>query len=148
MKKAVSSGLLTAMLFVALIGCTQPPANSPTTLPTPAPTSTPDPSPTTSLTLLPPQSTLPSDPSPSPSPTELPHVSFAVIGDFGSAGPDLAAVAALIDSWQVDLILTTGDNNYRVGSPFTIDENIGQYFHEYIFPYQGTYGEGAQQNRF
>jgi hypothetical protein len=60
----------------------------------------------------------------------------------------LAEVAALIDSWQVDLILTTGDNNYPIGSPNTIDENIGQYFHAFIHPYQGEYGTGAQENRF
>ena len=71
-----------------------------------------------------------------------------MIGDYGRAGEDLAAVASLIDSWDVDLIITTGDNNYPVGSPYTIDENIGQYFHNYIAPYQGSYGEGATENRF
>jgi len=75
-------------------------------------------------------------------------VTFAVIGDYGTAGPDLAAVAALIDSWAVDFIITVGDNNYPVGSPKTIDENIGQYFHSYIYPYQGEYGSGADVNRF
>jgi hypothetical protein len=71
-----------------------------------------------------------------------------VIGDYGTAGPDLAAVAALIDSWRVDFIITTGDNNYPIGSPKTIDENIGQYFHSYISPYTGDYGPGAETNRF
>jgi hypothetical protein len=83
-----------------------------------------------------------------PTPTEIPVVTFAVIGDFGTAGPDLAAVSALIDSWQVDFILTVGDNNYPVGSPETIDENIGQYFHSYIYPYKGEYGLGAESIRF
>lgn len=71
-----------------------------------------------------------------------------MIGDYGRAGESLAAVASLIDSWDVDLIITTGDNNYPVGSPYTIDENIGQYFHKYISPYQGSYGQGAEENRF
>jgi hypothetical protein len=75
-------------------------------------------------------------------------VRFAVIGDYGKAGAPLAAVAALIDSWQVDLIITTGDNNYPLGEVSTIDENIGQYFHAYIYPYQGEYGPGADINRF
>ena len=51
-----------------------------------------------------------------PSPTPLPVVRFAVIGDYGLAGDDLAAVAALVDSWEVDLIITTGDNNYPFGA--------------------------------
>jgi hypothetical protein len=85
---------------------------------------------------------------PIPTQTPIPEVSFAVIGDFGLAGPDLEQVAALIDSWEVDFIITTGDNNYPSGEASTIDENIGQYFHEYIYPYQGSFGEGAQINRF
>lgn len=73
---------------------------------------------------------------------------FAVIGDFGQAGPDETAVAALVESWQPDFIATVGDNNYPDGEEKTIDVNIGQYFHQYIFPYHGTYGEGAKTNRF
>lgn len=73
---------------------------------------------------------------------------IAVIGDFGSAGQPLADVASLIKSWAPDFILTTGDNNYPSGEASTIDENIGQYFHEYIFPYTGQYGAGADQYRF
>jgi hypothetical protein len=83
-----------------------------------------------------------------PSPTPIPVVRFAVIGDFGRAGPDLKAVADLIDSWQVDFIITTGDNNYPDGAQETIDSNIGQYFHAYISPYIGEYGPGADINRF
>ncbi len=73
---------------------------------------------------------------------------FAVIGDYGYAGQPLADVAALIDSWDVDFIVTTGDNNYNIGAADTIDANIGQYFHDYISPYQGSYGTGAVENRF
>lgn len=76
------------------------------------------------------------------------QINFAVIGDYGHAGPDLLAVSNLIKSWNPDFIITTGDNNYDVGSPYTIDPNIGQYFHEFIFPYYGTYGEGASVNEF
>jgi hypothetical protein len=89
-------------------------------------------------------------PLPLPTPTQTPDpvVRFAVIGDFGTAGPALADVANLIKSWNPDFILTTGDNNYPSGSAETIDENIGQYFHEYIFPYIGQFGQGANSNRF
>lgn len=73
---------------------------------------------------------------------------FAVIGDYGEAGEPLADVSAMINRWDVDFIVTAGDNNYADGEASTIDENIGQYFHEYIYPYKGTYGPGAEENRF
>lgn len=75
-------------------------------------------------------------------------VTFAVIGDYGYVGQAEADVAALVDSWQVDFILTTGDNNYPDGTAATIDDNIGQYYQAYIAPYTGAYGPGAAQNRF
>lgn len=73
---------------------------------------------------------------------------FAVIGDFGDAGRPEADVAALIHSWKVDLIVTTGDNNYAYGKARTIDRNIGQYFAEFIHPYKGDYGTGGTENHF
>ncbi|MCI0396745.1 MAG: metallophosphoesterase [Chloroflexi bacterium] len=73
---------------------------------------------------------------------------LAVIGDYGDSGPAEAAVAELVKSWNVDFVVTTGDNNYFNGKASTIDENIGQYYHEFIHPYKGTYGVGADANRF
>lgn len=73
---------------------------------------------------------------------------FAVIGDFGLAGTAEEDVANLINSWNVDLIITLGDNNYPDGKASTIDENIGQYYHQYIYPYVGSYGGGSNVNRF
>lgn len=73
---------------------------------------------------------------------------FAVIGDFGLAGTAEEDVANLINSWNVDFIITLGDNNYPDGKASTIDENIGQYYHQYIYPYVGSYGEGSDVNRF
>jgi tartrate-resistant acid phosphatase type 5 len=73
---------------------------------------------------------------------------FTVIGDYGKANQAEADVADLIKSWKPDLIITTGDNNYPDGAAGTIDENIGQFFHEFIAPYKGSYGEGGQENRF
>ena len=72
---------------------------------------------------------------------------FAVIGDYGDAGEPEADVAALVKSWNPEFIITTGDNNYPSGAAETIDENIGQYYHEFI-SLPGTYGEGADTNRF
>jgi tartrate-resistant acid phosphatase type 5 len=75
-------------------------------------------------------------------------VRFAVIGDYGSAGSASAAVAAMVIGWSPDFILTTGDNNYPSGAAETIDDNIGQYYSDFIFPYYGEYGTGGDINRF
>jgi len=87
-------------------------------------------------------------PPPAASPTAVPEVHFALIGDYGDAAYGLPAVAELVSSWQPDLILTLGDNNYPDGSAETIDENIGQFFAPYISPYKGEYGPGGKTNRF
>ncbi len=73
---------------------------------------------------------------------------FAVIGDFGQAGRHAMGVAEMIDSWHVDFIVTTGDNNYQDGEASTMDENIGQYYHRYIGDYKGEYNRGSETNLF
>jgi hypothetical protein len=73
---------------------------------------------------------------------------LAALGDYGEAGQAEADVAALIDRWGVAAIVTAGDNNYMNGGADTIDANIGRYYHAYISPYSGTYGAGADVNRF
>jgi len=73
---------------------------------------------------------------------------FASIGDYGDDNSDELAVANLVKSWNPDFIITLGDNNYNEGLWATIDNNIGQYYHEFIFPYVGTYGQGSDINRF
>ena len=75
-------------------------------------------------------------------------IRFAVIGDYGQAGEDELAVAAMIEGWQVDFIVTTGDNNYPDGEAETMDENIGQYYQAYIGSYPGEYGAGSVEDRF
>lgn len=102
---------------------TPSPSATSATPPTPTPTDTPSPTPDTSFT-------------------------FAVIGDYGSGTQDEADVAALVDSWNVDFVLTLGDNNYPDGEAETIDERVGKYYSEYIYPYKGSYGPGADTNRF
>lgn len=156
--------LLTVLVLLLLAGCSQqegapatntPPALSQEATATPPPTATtpptatvPSPTPTVTVTPLP--SATPALPA-TPTPTSTPdRVRFAVIGDYGLEGQPNADVAALVDSWQPDLILTTGDNNYPVGNPETIDANIGQYYADYIYPYLGSYSreEGDERNRF
>ena len=129
------------VLGILLANCTFPPAQPPTNAaPTVQPIQPTTPPPTTTAA--------PPTPTAIPSPTPITSVRFAVIGDYGQAGPDLAAVAHLVIGWGPDLILTVGDNNYPDGSAETIDENVGQYFHAYIGDYQGAYGVGSETNRF
>src|SRR5687767_10453174 len=42
-------------------------------------------------------------------------VLFAAIGDYGTDDRDEAAVAALVDSWNPEFVITFGDNNYPDG---------------------------------
>lgn len=75
---------------------------------------------------------------------------FAVIGDYGYAGANEAAVAAMVRSWAPDILISVGDNNYNTGAASTIDQNIGQYFSDYIYPYSGTFTPSVTltQNQF
>ena len=122
------------LLAAALLAACAPPAQAPTA--TPPASATPAASSATATA------------TPAATPTLDRPLRLAVIGDFGEAGPDAAAVAALIESWAVDFIVTTGDNNYPAGAADTIDENIGQYYHSYIGDYVGDYPPGAPSNRF
>ena len=74
---------------------------------------------------------------------------FAVVGDFGSAGQPELDVANRIKSWNPEYILTVGDNSYPDAAASVIDKNIGQYYHDYIGSYTGSYGAGSPgYNRF
>ncbi|MGB9586346.1 MAG: hypothetical protein ACPL7A_02865, partial [Anaerolineales bacterium] len=68
-------------------------------------------------------------PTATPTDTPQPSIHFAVIGDYGSGDQNEANVAKLVKSWNPDFIITTGDNNYPIGSEATIDYNIGQFYH-------------------
>lgn len=73
---------------------------------------------------------------------------FAVIGDFGRSGAPEADVAELVKSWNPDFIVTTGDNNYPDGSIFTINNNIGKYYRDFVGSNSGNSGSGSSPNRF
>jgi len=77
-------------------------------------------------------------------------VRYAVIGDFGFAGPGggEAAVASLVKGWNPEFVVTVGDNNYEFGEASTIDANIGQFYAGFIAPYHGSHGPGAAVNAF
>jgi hypothetical protein len=76
-------------------------------------------------------------------------VTFAVIGDYGNNSSNENKVSQMIDVWNVDFIITVGDNNYPDGQASTLDDNIGQYYRKYIDNYQGTYpGNDPPTNMF
>lgn len=78
---------------------------------------------------------------------------FAVIGDYGGGTQAEADVARQVQSWNPAFVTTVGDNNYGdathpAGSAATIDKNIGQFYHNFMFPYGptsngGQYGAGS-----
>lgn len=76
------------------------------------------------------------------------HIVAGCIGDFGGGGAFEANVARLVKSWKPGLIITVGDNNYPSGEQETIDANAGRFYHQFIAPYQGTFGAGAVSNCF
>jgi hypothetical protein len=77
----------------------------------------------------------------------LRSATFAVFGDYGMASTDEARVANLVQSWDVDFVITTGDNNYT-GLSDGIDGVIGRYYSDFIGNYWGAYGSGSRTTRF
>jgi len=75
---------------------------------------------------------------------------FAMIGDYGWEGPNAKAVSDLVKSWDPNFIVTQGDDNYEDKLNNSIDDNVGQYYHKFIYPYNGNYGQVSynQTNRF
>jgi tartrate-resistant acid phosphatase type 5 len=156
LEKYLSPGRACLAIIILLISACSPLPVNPTRLPSktslPSPTTTQTPAPTfTQLptTIRASETASPIPVTPTPEETPAPQsVRFAVIGDYGSGKEAERQVAALVKSWEPEFILTTGDNNYPDGSSATIDMHIGQFFHEFIAPYKGSFGEGAQENRF
>ena len=58
---------------------------------------------------------------------------FAIIGDYGEDGNPELQVSEMVESWQPDFIITTGDNNYPRGELSTVQNNIGKYYCDYIY---------------
>lgn len=140
MRSIFKTNILLAFLVIQ-VACFPAISSSKTTSPNPTSThlqlpSPPNSTPTEEITSI------------TAAPTDDQSLRFAVIGDYGSDDSDELDVAQLVASWNPDLIITTGDNNYPEGSAQTIDQTIGQYYHSYIHPYDGSYGEGADENNF
>jgi tartrate-resistant acid phosphatase type 5 len=73
---------------------------------------------------------------------------FVIISDIHGSTPDTYSVSELVKSWQPDFIITAGDNHYGSSAIYTIDDQVGQYYSDFIFPYTGSYGTGDTVNRF
>ncbi|HNB53272.1 MAG TPA: hypothetical protein PK530_15080, partial [Anaerolineales bacterium] len=102
-----------------------------------------------SETVLPSETPQPPADAPAPTNTAIPTpFVFAAIGDYGADSAEEDDVAELVFSWNPEIIITLGDNNYPSGSADTIDDNIGQYYAPFIAPYTGAYGPGGEINRF
>jgi len=71
---------------------------------------------------------------------------FAIISDIHGATAATAEVSALVRSWNPDFIVCSGDNNFACAA--NIDGQVGPYYHEFIYPYTGTYGPGDTANRY
>jgi hypothetical protein len=68
-------------------------------------------------------------------------VRFAAIGDFGNNSAAEGDVASRVASWDVDFVITLGDNRY---SDWTYDEVIGQYYCQFLTDAgSGTYCTGS-----
>ncbi len=79
----------------------------------------------------------------------LVNTRLAFIGDYSAeiSGQPIQDVANLVASWSPDAVVTVGDNNYPAGAAATIDQNIGKYYHPFIYPYVGSFGAGAADNQ-
>ena len=76
-----------------------------------------------------------------PSPDE---VVFAHIGNYGQNSTGEGNVSELARSWQPKFIITSGVNSYSGD----YDADVGAFWHDFIFPYYGTHGNGAAFNLF
>ncbi len=81
------------------------------------------------------------------------QVTFAIIGDYGSELRGEQEVADLVSSWNPNFVGTTGDNVYSgdgVDAWDVLDRKVGRYYHEFMYPYYGRFGEGSPTgtNRF
>src|SRR5688572_24171583 len=75
---------------------------------------------------------------------------LTVVGLYGDiqGSANAQATANMIRSWNPDYMISVGDNYYEADG--VIDNTIGQYWHDYVFPYSGAWGAGSPTgtNRF
>jgi hypothetical protein len=145
-------GLSLPAIGAVLVGCGVDPsiqrafeertAQPPTSGVAAAPAAAPSPTAAASATPIPTRTVAPT------ATPEPPRARFAVIGDYGLAGPDAERVAKMVAGWAPDFVVTTGDNNYPHGGGETIDANVGQYYAQFMAGAATQYGPQSPANRF
>lgn len=81
-----------------------------------------------------------------------PTMKFAVVGDLGGnpgndANNRVQEVADLVHRLKVNDFFPIGDLDYSNAASFALlDANFGAYYHDLMYPYNGTYGAGAADN--
>lgn len=82
-------------------------------------------------------------------------VTFAIIGDYGNHSSSEGDVANMVASWNPDFIITVGDNNYPLGLVGTLQQNISDYYCDFIYNPDAPstlqchgYAAAQKQNRF
>lgn len=64
---------------------------------------------------------------------EADSISFAAIGDYGSGNKNEFKVSEIVKSYNPYFIITMGDNNYEYGQSETLNDNIGDFYGDYIY---------------
>jgi predicted phosphodiesterase len=79
-----------------------------------------------------------------------PSYEIGIIGDYGivnSPNTQSFAVAETLTEVNPDYIITLGDNTYETGTN-AYDNTVGRLYQQFINPYIGVSGSGAEVNRF
>ena len=68
-----------------------------------------------------------------PQVAEAATTTFAIIGDYGMDDANEAAVATMVNGWNPDYIIATGDDYYTpAGGPNLYHESTGQYYCNFL----------------
>lgn len=81
---------------------------------------------------------------------EYPTYHIGIVGDYGAVNSPTTQsikVATSLNLENPDIIITTGDNTYETGIN-AYDNTVGKLYHQFINPYMGISGSGADVNRF
>ena len=77
-------------------------------------------------------------------------VRFAVIGDYGTDSGNEAAVANLVKSWNVDFVITTGDNRQKL---IPLSRSVGKYYGGFMasgdfYPTMGNHDDNPDEGNY
>ena len=72
---------------------------------------------------------------------------FGHIGNNGCGTPNADAVACMVKGWHPRFIVASG-GDCIAGPGVFYDFTVGREWHDFIWPYNGQYGNGSSENRF